>query len=250
MMSFYIDIAVITGIGVLILLGLVFLKDMRRFPVLSKPAPSGPATHEAGLEQKAESADELLNDGKGTILRFAGWIGVFSAYIVLGLINNIFPLFIRDTLGFGESVAGNILFVRGILSAVGFFLLGKVVFWHFNKRVMLITQTAVASVMVLLIFIKAVPGFYLLFIIFGLLFSMSYSNGIFHGSAGTFDRGRRMALFEAFLTIGVILGSVSGGYLFQYYSIHTAFIFSAAVIAGGLIVQMLIFAVAARKGLR
>ena len=249
LLSFYIDIAMIAFIALLLIIGLLFVRDMRSYPMHSSTEPSGPATHEAGMEDGSPDADELINGGKGTILRYAGWIGVFSVYIVLGLLNNIFPLFIRDTLGLGESSAGNILFVRGITTAVGFYFAGRIIKWHFNRKIMIITQVLVIIVLLILLFVKTISGFYLLFIIYGLLFSMAYSNGIFHGSAGALDRGRRMALFESILTIGVMLGSVGGGYLFQYYSIYTAFVFSAVVIGAGLAAQLIIIGAGIRKKL-
>lgn len=247
-MSFYIDIAMIAAIMLLLVIGLVFIKDMKRFPVHYKSVASGPATHEAGLEEAPASSNELINGGKGTVMRFPGWIGVLSVYVVLGLLNNIFPLFVRDTLGLGESAAGNILFVRGLMTAAGFFAAGKIISWHFNRKIMLITQGATAVVMIAMLFMKTVPGFYLLFIIYGALFSMAYSNGIFHGSAGALDRGRRMALFESFLTTGIIIGSIGGGYLYQYYSIYAAFIFCVSIIVIGLIAQIAIISIGRRRG--
>ena len=246
-MSFYIDIAMIAAIAILLMLGLVFIRDMRTFPSHLTAAASGPATHEAGLEEKPAKQADLINGGRGTIMRFSGWIGVYSAYIVLGLINNIFPLFVRDSLGLGESLAGNILFIRGVTSAIGFYLAGRFIRWHFNRKIMILTQVAVIAVLLVMMFIKTIPGFYLLFIIFGFLFAMAYSNGIFHGSAGALDRGRRMGLFESFLTLGLITGSIGGGYLYQYFSIYAAFIFSAAIIAAGLSAQLIIFAIGKRR---
>ena len=250
MLSFYIDITMIAFILLLLIAGLIFIKDMRVFPVHYKPVATGPATHEAGLEESSAAVDELINGGKGTIMRFPGWIGVFSVYVVLGLLNNIFPLFVRDTLGLSESAAGNILFVRGLITAVGFFIAGRIIGWQFNRKIMLVTQGATAAVMIVMLFIKAVPGFYLLFILFGALFSMAYSNGIFHGSAGSLDRGRRMALFESFLTTGVIIGSIGGGYLYQYYSIHAAFILCASILIAGLAAQIIIFSIARQRSLQ
>lgn len=250
MMSFYLDIGMIGAIALLLIIGLIFIKDMRNFPAHTAPAANGPATHETGLEEElSEPTEELLNGGKGTVLRFCGWIGVYSVYVVLGLMSNIFPLFIRETLGFGESVAGNLLFARGLTTAIGFYLLGRVTFWHFNRKIMLITQAATAVLMVIMVFVKLIPVFYLLLILFGVLFSLAYSNGIFHGSAGALDRGRRMGLFEAILTLGVITGSVGGGYLLQYASIRTAFILTAVIIALGFAAQILIFSLSKQKNL-
>lgn len=238
MLSFYIDIALIGFIILLLIFGLIFVEDMRRFP-----------SHSDADKESVEGSGELINGGKGTILRYAGWISVYSVYVVLGLISNIFPLFVRETLGLGESVAGNILFVRGLTSALGFYLTGRFVLWHFNKKIMIITQLVVISVMMLLLVLKTIPAIYVLFVIFGLFFSIGYSNGIFHGSAGAADRGRRMGLFEAILTLGLITGSIGGGYLFEFFSIYTAFIFCAVIIGLGLIAQIVIFTAGKRKQL-
>lgn len=237
-LPFYADIILMITLGLLLTGGLLFVRDMRNFPDHKK------------IETPERKDSEYLNGGKGTILRFAGWIGVFSVYVVLGLLNNIFPLFIREDLGLGESVAGNILFVRGVATAVGFFAAGKIVRWHFNRRIMLLTQAVTALCMLLLFFIKSVSGFYLLFIIYGLLFSMAYSNGIFHGSAGASDRGPRMALFESVLTSGVILGSVLGGYLYEYFSIYAAFIFCFIIITAGLGLQFIFVGYGKKNGLK
>lgn len=242
MISFYLDLGMIGLLAVLLIAGLIFIKDMRKYPVHTPVMADGPATHETGIEEASAGAtSELINNGKGTIMRFSGWIGVFSVYVVLGLLNNIFPLFVRESLGLGESVAGNILFARGVTTAIGFFLMGRVTLWHFNFKIMLITQIFTALIMIALTLVNAVPVFYLLFVVYGLIFSVAYSNGIFHGSAGAYDRGRRMGLFETFLTLGVVTGSIGGGYMYQFFSIKTAFIFSAVVIVAGLIVQIFVF---------
>ncbi|MBI9105759.1 MAG: MFS transporter [Spirochaetales bacterium] len=235
---FYADIILMTSLGLLLAFGLVFVRDMRSFPVHSEPANS------------LRSADEMINGGRGTILRFAGWIGVFSTYIVLGLLNNIFPLFIRDNMGLGESVAGNLLFLRGVTTAIGFFIAGKITSWHFNSKLMLLTQILTAVSMLILLMVKSITGFYGLFIFYGLLFAMAYSNGIFHGSAGAVDRGRRMGLFESILTMGVIVGSLLGGYFYQYYSIYTAFLFCFALITIGFTAQLVLVRFGRKNELR
>ena len=105
---------------------------------------------------------------------------------------------------------------------------------------MLFTQAAIITVLLVMLVIKSIPGFYIILMLFGFFFAMAYSNGIFHGSAGAVDRGRRMGLFESILTLGTMVGSIVGGYLFQYFSIYQAFILCAGIISAGLVVQLII----------
>ncbi|MDC7126202.1 MAG: MFS transporter [Spirochaetales bacterium] len=249
MLSFYIDLAIIGFIGIILVFGLIFIKDMKEFPRAIRVVGDGPSTHATGLAPDTKK-DDLINNGEGTFLRFPGWIGVFSTYIVLGMINNIFPLYIRDSLNLNETVAGNLLFVRGLVTALGFGLLGKFVNWHFNKKIMLITQGSTVLILILLLFVKSVFLFYFLFIIYGLLFSMAYSNGIFHGSAGAEARGKRMALFESFLTTGTVIGTIIGGYLYQFLSIQIAFALAAVLVLAGFIVQSVMMKFADKHNLK
>ena len=78
LLPFYADVVFLSAAALLLAVGLLVIKDMRIFPVHTEPAATGSVTHEAGLEEKADSG--LLNGGRGTVLRFAGWIGVFSTY--------------------------------------------------------------------------------------------------------------------------------------------------------------------------
>ena len=248
MLSFYIDIAVITFIGLMLLFGMLFIKDLREYPGKQRVVGDGPATHAAGMAPN-EKKNHLLNGGKGTFFRFPGWIGVFSVYIVLGLVNNIFPLYVRDYLRFEESTAGNLLFTRGLVSAIAFYILGKFSAWHFNKKIMLMVEICTVIILIFMVLSKSIFLFYLLFILFGFLFSTGYSGGIFHGSAGAEDTSRRMALFESFLTLGLVAGTVAGGYLYQFFSIQTAFIFSSMVMLLGFLAQCILFNYAKKRGL-
>ncbi len=248
-LAFYMDLVFLGLIAASVIAGLAFIEDMKAPGKKRIAAAPAPETHEPQAVEQTEPEIERINDGRGTILRYAGWIGVFCSYAVLGLFNNIFPLFIRDSLGYGESVAGNLLFIRGAVTAAGFILLGKTDKWHFNSKLIMLTQVAVAAVMILLFVNRFMAGFYILLSVFGFLFSLAYSNSIFHGSAGADNRGKRMALHESFLTLGVIAGSVGGGYLYQYHSIYTAFISFMALAIVGFAVQAVIARYAAVKNI-
>lgn len=47
-----------------------------------------------------------------TPLRYPAWVGQVSGYLVMGVLSSIFPLILRDTLGFAESRVGLLLLVR------------------------------------------------------------------------------------------------------------------------------------------
>ncbi len=210
----------------LLILGVTFLKDMK---------------YNSNSEQNENGDETRIIKSTGTFLRFPSWIGLFCSYAFLGVVLNILPLEIRNQLGYTEQTAGNLLFVRGIASLVGFSILGKTLKWHYNKGWFIITQTAVILLPLLLLpFSFPLPGYILGLTLFGLLFSTSYSNSIFHGCAGVENRGGRMAIHEGILTAGAAFGSFAGGMLYQKGGITGAVVFLIILQATGLLLSLIL----------
>ncbi|MCI7606508.1 MAG: MFS transporter, partial [Spirochaetales bacterium] len=73
----------------------------------------------------------------------------------------------------------------------------------------------------LMLCVHSIPSFALLFALYGAVFALSYNLSIFHGAEGAKERHKRMVIHEVLLTIGTILGSLIGGFVYQYFSFRT-----------------------------
>lgn len=197
-----------------------------------------PAIRQDTHKEKRPTLEDRSRDDKSTFLRFPSWIAMMTLYSVLGVVFNIFPLYAREGVGMTESTIGLVLLTRAFFTTGAFVLLGRMSWWHFNAKQILVTQVLFLLIVVLMIPLDSFLGYLLIMPFLGVMVSMSYSNSIFHGVSGSIERGKRMAIHEAILTIGVVSGSLLGGQLYQQYSMKEVYLFCIAMIFTGLIVQM------------
>jgi DHA1 family multidrug resistance protein-like MFS transporter/DHA1 family quinolone resistance protein-like MFS transporter len=185
----------------------------------------------------AEGNDEAAED-HSTSLRFPAWIGAPLVYVLIGVFCNIFPLFAKDELGLSPSTIGFALLVRAGCAMLGFWLLGRLDFWQFKKKFIVLPTFLCLLIAVALVFTRSLGLFICCLAAIGLLQSMIYTNSIFYGASGAADRGRRMTIHEALLTVGQILGSVAGGLLYGRLSFGSIFVFTAILFAAGVAAQL------------
>jgi MFS family permease len=174
-----------------------------------------------------------------TNLRYITWLGLFSAYVIFGVTMNVFPLYARAELLLRESTIGMLLLIRGLVTAGFFVLMGRSSLWQYNRKLMLFTQIFLAGACLAGLFSITFITLSLFFMLFGVAFAALYTNSIFHGAAGSVDRESRMAIHEAVLTAGVILGSSLGGSIYQYGSFAAVMGVSIAVSLLILFLQLL-----------
>jgi len=178
--------------------------------------------------------------GRATRLRYSAWVGVFTAYCVLGMLAAIFPVSAKEDLGIGKSVIGLLVFSQALCRTAGFGILGHTTFWHYRGSQMLLPQLGILGCLVAMIYagrpltIAPVLG------LIGLLGSLSYFNSMFHGIAGSSNRAARSALHESLLGVGHISGAVLGGVLYQHYSVVAAYLTCAAIVVVGVAAQAVI----------
>ena len=198
------------------------------------------AQFRAASIEMPKDAEETAPETRGNVLRYAGWVGIFSAYTFTGALLFIFPLYARDQLSMSEPTIGFLLLVKSIATLLGFQYLKTSSWWHYNKRQMLAGQLLLILSGLLFIAVSSPIASAFAMAFSGLLFSLLYTNSIFHGVAGSRNREQRMAVHESVLTAGLILGSVGGGYLYQTYSMDIAFLFCALIAAIGFFCQLMI----------
>jgi predicted MFS family arabinose efflux permease len=71
----------------------------------------------------------------------------------------------------------------------------------------------------------------------GFFMAVSYFNSMFHGVSGSSNRSGRMAIHESLISSGLILGSVIGGFIYQRFSMTYVYLFCAAFLLFGTVLQ-------------
>jgi predicted MFS family arabinose efflux permease len=170
--------------------------------------------------------------------KIRGWIGGICSNLFNGVLANVVPLYIRDSLGYTEKTAGMVMLFRGIAGVIAFTFFAKFIFWHFNKRWMIFLQGSLIIFSLVLLFSGKVIFFYMLIaFIFGFVSAGCYNNSIFHSSVDKKNPAKNMALHEIFLSIGGATGSLGGGYCLQFFGMGSTFFILALIQGAGLAAQ-------------
>ena len=165
--------------------------------------------------------EEIVSEDHSSPLRFPSWAGVLLVYTGYSLVLTVFPQYAMDTLGYSESVTGNILLFRGISVTIAFLIMQKARVWQKGVGPILGSQAFFAMLTFLMLFLRSIAAFAILFALYGFVFALSYDLSIFHGAEGAKDRHKRMVIHEVLLTLGTIIGSLVGGFVYQYFSFKT-----------------------------
>ncbi len=188
----------------------------------------------------AENGETSKTD-TSTILRFSGWVGMFTTFVVFGVILNIFPVYALDDLLLKKEVVGFLMQSRTFLAIFLFIILGHTTFWHFRISQMVAGQVLLTAIIFSMKYFSSPQVLALLVAGAGALRALSYSNSVFHGVSGSINRTGRMAVHEVLLAAGLICGSLLGGLLYQYYSMDTVYSFCAAIVLLGALLQSGLF---------
>ncbi len=168
------------------------------------------------VKGEAEAVKEIEGEDHSTVLRFYSWIGVGIVYVVLSILNNVFPIY-GTGLGFNAKVVGFLLLVRGMTTMVTFIVLGKTNWWQFKISLILLCQGALALCCFLAISTQNAIVFGLIFFFIGILVAFLYDFSIFHSASGAINRNSRMIIHEVVLNVGSVLGSLFGGSLYEFF---------------------------------
>ena len=182
-----------------------------------------------------------------TPLRYPSWLSLVSFYAILGVLGVVLPIYGREVLGVPERTIGLVLLTRGIATTIGFLVLGKASWWHFRSSPILVTQILAAGCVVLLGVARSVGVYFFVVPVIGFLAAASYSFSVFHGASGSPERAKRMAIHEALLVAGMILGSSVGGYIYQRYSMPAVYRSILLLLSAAAAAQLVLIAANRRK---
>jgi predicted MFS family arabinose efflux permease len=170
-------------------------------------------------------------DDASTALRYPAWAGLFAAYLVMGLTFNVFPLAAQGQMGMSKPMVGLLLFFRALATSLALGVLGRTTAWHFRVGQMVAGLVLFALVMAALPLGTTPLAAGLLLAAVGALAAHCYVNSLFHGVAGSQHRAVRMAIHEALLSAGLVVGGACGGVVFQVAGYGAVCRTAAAVLA-------------------
>jgi len=182
-----------------------------------------------------------------TPLRYAAWVGLWCAFVGVGVLSATFAVSARIELGLSKSLIGLLLLVRMLATTCAFHPIGRMPGWHFKSRPMLLNQLTFALVLLLVARVQSAWSIGALFVCAGSCIAFAYATSVFHGVAGSANRGRRMAIHESVLAAGYMVGAALGGELYEAFSMPVVYAVVAGVLVCGTLVQAGI-ALAARPG--
>ncbi len=202
--------------------------------IMALPRMAEDDTNHAAGHDKADTQH-------ATFLRYPAWVGNFTMFVVLGVIVCLFPDSSRLDLHLTKTIIGGLLFLRSLCATIAFLLLGKTEAWHYRFWPLPLAQVMMMLVMLGMMWTSRPFFLALLMIVIGLVMSTSYMSSLFHGVAGSSNRAGRMAIHEALIGAGLVCGSFIGGQVYQAYSMRSVYLFCAAVLLAGLLVQVTLY---------
>jgi len=182
----------------------------------------------------------------GTPLRFPAWAGVFSTYLVAGVLLNVFPMAGRTELHLRASDVGRLLLLRAFATSAGLWILGRTAWWHFRGGQMVAATALLGASLLWLGSARSMAGIGAALVAAGALSAFGYVNSLFHGAVGSSRRVARMAIHESLLSAGLCCGASLGGVVYQRVGI-TPLLTGCAVLMGATASIQLVLLAACRR---
>ncbi|MBN1806963.1 MAG: MFS transporter [Sedimentisphaerales bacterium] len=175
-------------------------------------------------------------------LKWMARISLFSSWACIGVVRSQFALLFTD-LGFSETQYGMIMTIFGICNFILLTGAGRLVFWHFKPVLLISVQVILALSLILIISGRTLLIFIPALMIMAVGFGFAYSSHLYYGACGSKKRSTQMAIHEAALSLGVIVGAGAGGYLSGNFGIYWPYWFSMIILALGFIAQTIIWVI-------
>jgi MFS family permease len=179
-------------------------------------------------------------------LKWMARISLFCCWLWFSVARTQFALRFTDV-GFSETQFGILLATFGICNFLMLTGAGRVGFWHFKPVLLLGVPIALAVSVLLLVFGHTLWAFVPSFVITGCAFGFSFSSHLYYGTCGSKKRSKQMAIHEATISLGVIIGSGSGGYLAGNCGVYWPYWFALIILALGLTAQAAIWVILGRS---
>ena len=180
--------------------------------------------------------------------RWMSRIALFTGFLSFGIARTQFPIYFKVQLHNSESLYGVFMAISSIAMFVNYLSVGRTHAWHYRFSFFLFAQLFILLFQLAVLFCTHLYCFYCVAGVLGLGAAFCYSSHLYYGSAGGAKRHALMAIHEFTLASGFVTGALLGGHLSDRYHYRLApYILGAAVLAAGILAQIILFLVVRSK---
>jgi MFS family permease len=188
-------------------------------------------------QDKTQPADELYNTTNAAF-RWMALIVLIATTICVGLIRSQMGLLFKYELDFSESNFGVAMMLLSTATFLVMVVTGKSSYWHHRMGILIIAQIVILISFLSILNTTFLPFFFVITFGFGCSFGFVYASHLYYGVSGSKERSVRMIIHELAVCGGMFIGSLTGGYLSDYFSRYMPYRFGILVISLGLLSQM------------
>jgi len=185
------------------------------------------------------------NDFNEALLLKFRWIARISLLCVMvciGLVRTqLGLLLVEPVLGYSESDFGKVITVVSLAYFAVFAATGKWHFWHFRIAALIGAQILVVLSMVIILHSSRLWEFFVAAAVLGTSASFIYASHLYYGVSGSKRRSRRMAIHETTQSLGMVVGSLAGGYLYVHISGYAPYWFGIVFFGVGFLAQIIVW---------
>ncbi len=188
------------------------------------------------------SKDDSISTQDSRILANYRWmsrISLFCAWATHAIARSQFAL-VFVGLGYSEARFGIFLTLFAACNCLSLMVAGRWAFWHFKPVPLIVAQVTFLVSLLAMIYSRTLLVLYPSAVILGLAFGFAYSSHLYYGASGSRQRSVRMTIHELVISLGIVVGSASGGYLAKNIGSTAPYWFAIGLICVGLVLQLAI----------
>ena len=188
--------------------------------------------------QDADPAEEARGRTREDTTRFRwiAWTANFTAFFMIGMLNNQFPKLAAELL-IRPDTLGMLLAIPRLLQMTVFLIARYTTWWQFRLRPLVIPQIAAVAGMIVVATQDATVVLAFAFGTVGLLVGAAFSASQFYSFFQEERKGEKGARNEMIVGMGMVSGPLVGGLLAQLIGLRMPYVLCCIVLIAGMLVE-------------
>jgi MFS family permease len=168
-------------------------------------------------------------------------IGLLSGVICSILVRVQLPLLLTLELGFRKYQFGFLITAMACATLLVHLVNRRVSAWHYRRGVFVLLSASFPASMIIILYSDELWAFMVAAILTGFGFAFLFSSHLFYGTEGSRSRSARMSVHEIIMGLGMVAGSVGGGYLGEYIDRRMPYKLALVCLGVGAVLQLCVW---------